>query len=138
MKNTPMGSDQPRDRWKIEVNDRYQKVVGAVLALATGSLVLPALFLREILGVPRDRALVTYLDRYVYLSWGLLCASILLCIVFYYFSAKWVKSAWAQPTILSSNCIERLLDWSFWFSVAGFILGVLSFLWFIVSFQHAS
>jgi len=132
-----MSIDQPQEKWKIEVNDRYQKVIGSVVALATASLVLPALFLREFLGVPKETALMPLLNPRVYLSWGLLFTSVILGIVFYYLSAKWVKSAWGQPVALSAS-IERLLDISFGLSVACFVMGIGALLWFIAPFLHAS
>ena len=46
-------------KWKIDTNDRYSKIVVTVISLATGSLVLPTLFLREFLGVPKEKALVS-------------------------------------------------------------------------------
>lgn len=131
-----MSNGQPQHPWKIEVNDRYQKVLGTVIALATAALVLPVLFLREFLAIPKDKGLVGFLDWPIYLSWALLTASVIAGVFFYYLSAKWIKSAWGQPVAISSGRLESSLDWSFWLSVATFILGIVSFLLFITSFRH--
>jgi hypothetical protein len=63
-----MSQPSPNEPWKIEVNDRYQKLVGSVISLATGALVLPALFLKEILGISEKKALVDYIDWRVFWS----------------------------------------------------------------------
>jgi hypothetical protein len=42
--NGPL-KDQP-EHWRIATNNRYNKIVASVFSLATGSLVLPVLFLR--------------------------------------------------------------------------------------------
>src|SRR5213079_885171 len=55
------GDDRP-ERWKIEVNDRYQKVVDVIIGLATASLVLPPFLLRTYLGVQEGTALRSKLD----------------------------------------------------------------------------
>jgi hypothetical protein len=40
------------EQWKIDVNDRFRRLVDLLLGLSTAGLVLPALFLREYLGIP--------------------------------------------------------------------------------------
>ena len=32
---------EPTEKWRIETNDRYNKVVTSIISLATGTLVLP-------------------------------------------------------------------------------------------------
>lgn len=133
-----MSNDEPPEKWKIEVNDRYQKVVGTVIALATAALVLPVLFLREFLAVPTDKGLLGLLDCRVYVSWLFLSVSVLAGIIFYYLSAKWVKSAWDKPVSISSGRLEFLLDCSSWLSATTFILGLACLLWFITTFREVS
>ena len=126
-----MLKQEPTELWKVEVNDRYQKFVSAVLSLSTATLVLPALFLREILGVPQQMALIIFLNWKVYLSWGLLCIVIICALAYYYASAKWVKSAWSQPVAISPRKLEFILDSLFLLMVVTFLGGVgflLSFL----------
>ncbi len=129
---------QPKDRWKIDVNDRYQKVLGTVITLATTAPVLPMLFLREFLAVPKDKGLLGFLDYRVYASWVLLSISVVAGIVFYYLSAKWIKLAWGEPVSISSGRLEFLLNLSFWLSVGAFVLGTACFLWFVTIFRQVS
>jgi hypothetical protein len=125
-----MTTDNSKEQWKIETNDRYQKVVGTIMGLATGSLVLPVLFLRSFLSVPGDRPLLNYLCGSIYWSWILLGLSVISATVFYYVSAKWVKHAWGQSTWLSPKTIERTLDVVFWIQIVSFLLGIGLFLFF--------
>ena len=46
---------------KVKTNERYNQIVRRVISLATAALVLPALFLREFLGVPKETALAPLL-----------------------------------------------------------------------------
>jgi hypothetical protein len=88
------------EKWRIETNDRYSKIVASVISLATGSLVLPALFLREFLGVPKETALVPFLNWWVYAAWICLAVSILLGLAYAWLSVKWIKLAWGKKIVL--------------------------------------
>src|SRR5579863_9621600 len=101
------------EQWRIDTNDRYSQVVATVLSLATGSLLLPVLFLREFLGTPKEKPLAPYLNKCAYISWGALGLSILFGLLYSWLSVKWVKRAWGQPTMLSEQTLERGMDWSF-------------------------
>lgn len=119
---------------KIKVNDQYQKVVGTILGLSTGSLVLPVLFLKDFLSVSNGQPLITHLNWKIYCSWALLAITIILAIVYYYFSAKWIKQVFGQPLKRGwiSNKLENVLDWCFWMVVVFFIVGLTCFLAFAV------
>ncbi len=121
----------PRDGWKIAVNERYQKLVDLMIGLATGSLVLPPLFLKTFLSVPDKDPLLIYLDTAAYLAFSCFVATIALGICFHYTSVKWVKHAWGQPGRVSAKALERILDWSFCLMAAAFIGGLVSFGWFV-------
>jgi hypothetical protein len=54
------------EQWKIDVNDRYQKAAGLVISLSTASLMLPIFFLKNILAVGGDKAIIDVVDKYVY------------------------------------------------------------------------
>jgi hypothetical protein len=118
--------------WRIEVNDRYQKVVDVVLGLATASLILPILFLRTFLGLPETTPVLPKLNRWAFAGWGLLLISMLFGIVFYYASAKWVKLALGQPLCLSARALENVLDIVFWLMVACFLVGLICMLLFTI------
>jgi hypothetical protein len=116
----------------IKVNDQYQKVVGTILGLSTGSLVLPVLLLKDFLSVSKAQPLITYLNWKIYCSWTALAISIFLAIGYYYLSAKWIKQAFGQPLKYGwmSNKLEKLLDWCFWMVALFFIVGLTCFLAF--------
>ncbi len=119
-----MPEESPKEPWKIEVNDRYQGVVGYIISLATAAFVLPVLFLREILGIAEKKPLIGHLNCSVYLSWVFLGFAILFGLCFYYGSAKWVKSAWGQRVAISPSTLERTLDFMFWAMAIAFLLGI--------------
>jgi hypothetical protein len=129
-----MNTEPQKDKdWRIETNDRYQKVVDTLITLATSALVLPAFFLREMLAIPSDQKLIASLNFKVFISWGALASAILLGIIFQYSSAKWVKLATGGKVCLSEKALCRLLDWTFWLMVGGFGIGLASLLWFMVT-----
>jgi hypothetical protein len=135
---TKIGSDtMPKEQWKIDANDRYQKVVSTIMGLATAALVLPVLYLRNFLSVPQEKPLVDYLCGSVYWSWVLLTLSIIAGTIYYYLSAKWIKHAWGQKTLLSSKSIENALDWTFWIQVLFFLLGMGLLVLFFVTYKVA-
>jgi hypothetical protein len=118
---------EPVEKWRIETNDRYNKIVTSVISLATGSLVLPALFLREFLGIPKEKALTPFLNYGVYLAWICLGLSILSGLIFSWLSVKWVKLAWGKKILVSERFLERVLDVSFLAMWLLFPVGVVLF-----------
>ena len=138
MKTKITGDPIPKEQWKIDVNDRYQKVVSTIMGLATASLVFPVLFLRNFLSVPQEKPLVDYLCDSVYWSWTFLALSIVSGTIYYYLSAKWIKDAWGQKTWLSSKTIENTLDWTFGLQIIFFLLGIALFVLFAVTYKIAS
>ncbi len=123
------------EKWRIETNDRYSKIVTSVVSLATGSLVLPALFLREFLGVPKETALLQFLSWWVYAAWICFAVSILLGLGHAWLSVKWVKLAWGQKIVLSERRLECLLDTSFVGMAVLFLAGIGSLIRFFVTFH---
>lgn len=85
----------PTPEEKLEVNKEYQEEIKIVINLVTASLVLPIVFLTNILGVkPGDIRGRLYPMAYV--SWGLLGLSLLACVGFYYFSTKFTKAVYGM------------------------------------------
>jgi hypothetical protein len=125
----PKSEDQ---KWRMEVNERYQKVVDTVVNLATASLVLPILFFRSFLGVPEDKPILSKLNGWAYLAWALLFFSIACGMVFYYTSAKWAKIAHGQRVRFSPTTVECILDTAFWFMVGTFFAGLICLIVFAV------
>lgn|SRR5208337_2642224 len=124
-------------QWMVETNNQYSKVVAAITSLATGSLVLPVLFLRQFLGVQNDKALAPFLNCWAYLGWGSLAFSIFLGLVYSWVSVKWVKRAWGQNTLLSEHALERTMDWLFFFTWLFFLGGVVATVGFFATVHRA-
>jgi hypothetical protein len=131
------------ERWKLDVNDRYQKAVGTIISLSTAALVSPIVFLRDA-GVANERqSVLSLITGSAYWGSGLLAASVVAGILYYFFSAKWVKLACGQPTDVfwisaSAKWIERLLDWTYFVLTVGFLAGVACMIKFMVTFVRSS
>jgi hypothetical protein len=80
----------PEEVGILEVNKQYQEVIKIVINLVTASLVLPIVFLKNILGV--TTGIKAYLKPWAYWSWSLLVVSLCFCVLFYFFSAKLTKA----------------------------------------------
>ena len=127
------------DQWKLDVNDRYQRAVGIVTSLSTAAIVLPVLFLRDVVRGTTGRSIADAFNGWVYAAWALLLASILGAIVYYYTSAKWVKLAWKRPTdmfgvVVHEPRVELILDISYFIMMAGFVVGFGLVIVFVSSF----
>lgn len=131
------------EQWKIDVNDRYQKAAALVISLSTASLVLPIFFLKNILAIEGDRAIIDVVDKYVYWGWGLLGASILSGILYMFFSAKWVKLSWKKKADIfwipvNNKWTEHLLDWSYFIMMCGFLGGIVCILKYMATYVVSS
>jgi hypothetical protein len=121
------------EQWKLEVNDRYQKAVGTVISLSTAAVGAPFVFLKDIHG---NQAIRHVLTCPAYLGWSLLAISIVSAVVYYFFSAKWVKLALVNDADffwipLGKGFVEVVLDISYFLMMAGFLAGV----YFMVQFM---
>jgi hypothetical protein len=135
MSNEP---NEPNEKWKVETNDRYNKIVSSVITLATGALILPTLFLREFLAVPKEKALAPLLTCAAYIAWCCLGASILLGLLYSWISVKWIKQAWGQGIALSAKTLEAMMDWFFVLMMLLFVGGVAASVWFFVTVRAVS
>lgn len=70
--------------WRLATNTQYHETMKIVVNLATASLVLPTVMIANI--NPGGQ-----LNIWAYGAWALLFLSILLCMLFFYASAKYVK-----------------------------------------------
>ena len=127
------------EQWKIDVNDRYARGVGVVISLSSTALVLPILFLKDIAKINLTQSFANSLSCWAYIGWALLALSVISGILYFYFSAKWVKLAWKKGADIigckaHESGVELLLDGSYFLMMAGFILGVASMIWFMVTF----
>lgn len=121
------------NKWRIETNDRYNKLVNTIMSLATSVLILPVLFLRQFLCIPSGKALSVFITWAMYLSWIFLCASILLGLLYSWVSIKWIKRAYGQNISISDNRIELILDIFFVGMFISFLLGIIACVWFFVT-----
>lgn len=129
----------PVEPWKLDTNNRYRDAVKIVIDLSTAALVIPIFFLKDILQIPKGRALVEVLNCKIYASWGCLAFAICLGFIFYYASGKWVRLAWGQTagffrTNMTEQTVEKVLDVSFFGSILFFLLGIGLTVWFVVTF----
>lgn len=120
------------EQWKIDVNDRYRGVVDLLISLATGALLLPAVFLRSFLGVSEGEPVLMFLDWRAFLSLAAFALVIACGLCFHYTSVKWVKAAWGKPVMLQARSLEIILDLCFWIAALSFGIGVCMFLWFAI------
>ena len=127
-----MGAE-PVDKWRIETNDRYINIVTSIMSLDTAALILPALFLREFLAVPKETPLMPLLNYVTFIAWGSFGTSILLGLTYSWLSVKWVKLAWGERIWLTENCLEFLLDLTFVAIALTFILGIVASVWFFAT-----
>jgi hypothetical protein len=120
------------ERWKLDVNERYQRAANTVITLATLVLGGPFLFLKTL---PTGKSLLDVLGRTV---WGeiSLGISILCAVIYFFFSAKWVKLTLVSKADffwipLHKGFVEFILDLSYFLMMLGFLAGV----FFIVQFM---
>jgi hypothetical protein len=126
-------------QWRIDVNDKYQQAVGVVTSLATGSMILPVLFLKDVAGATAHGSIAALLNGWAYAGWGCLAAAALGAIGYYYCSAKWVKLSWGQPTDMFGHpvedpFVERCLDVTYFLMMSGFVSGLTLMVVFMVRF----
>jgi hypothetical protein len=132
-------SNTDPEKWKLDVNDRYQKAVATVISLSSAALISPIVFLKDIATSGEHGAIIDVLNCYVYVGWLLLGASIIAGILYYYLSAKWVKLAWSQGADvfwipLDAKWTERFLDWTYFLMMSGFIVGTVLMLMFMATY----
>ena len=115
---------------KLDAVDRCKKAVGSVLCLSTGTLVLPIIFLRDMVGMTKDKVIGGFLNGIVS-SWICLMLAIACCLFYFYFAAKLVKSI--HNLRLSSfwgDHAEVFCQWTFVLSLVFFGFGVIYYVLF--------
>ncbi|MGH9747357.1 MAG: hypothetical protein ACRD59_14770 [Candidatus Acidiferrales bacterium] len=127
------------ERWKLDVNDRYQKAVATVITLSSAALVSPIVFLKDMLSLGEHNSIVTLLNRTAYIGWILLAVSIVCGLLYYYFSAKWTKLALTKSADvlwvpLNEKFSELALDLTYFFMMIGFLGGTACMLRFMATY----
>ena len=87
--NVPKNETKKDKKWKLAANAQYQDAMKIVVNLATASLVLPIVLIKDFL--PQGAVIGAHLNKWAFRSWWLLFGSILLFMLFIYASAKYVK-----------------------------------------------
>jgi hypothetical protein len=124
------------EEWKLDVNERYQKAVGTVISLATAALGAPFVFLKDIHGNQPIRSVLTW---QAHRGGYLLALSIVSAVVYYFFSAKWIKLALVNKADLfwiplKKWFVEFVLDVSYFLMMVGFLAGVYFMVQFMLSY----
>ncbi|WP_146032873.1 hypothetical protein [Geothermobacter hydrogeniphilus] len=135
-------TEEIKEPWKHDTNNKYSEVVKTIMGLSTASLLLPVFMAREFLGIETKKPLVDVLGCSVYWAWGLLALSILASIFFLYLSAKWIRIAWGKEAGIfwskntSESTVERLMEISFWSCVLLFGIGLFLTIMFFVNYAN--
>ncbi len=124
------------ERWKLDVNDRYQRAVGTVITLSTAALGSPIVFLKDI---HANRSILDVLSFSAYMGGILLAMSIVSAVVYYFFSAKWVKLALVNQADffgipIGKESVESVLDVTYFLMMIGFLVGVYFMLQFMATY----
>ena len=73
------------NQWKLDVNDRYGRAVGIVISLASASLFMPIIFLKDIALVTTTQSFSASLTYWAYSGWMFLSLSVISGILYYFF-----------------------------------------------------
>jgi len=114
-------------QWKLMTNTEYQKVVAIIMNLATASLVLPIVFVKDFLAAPDHKAPAQILTPWAFWGWGLLAGSLFFGCVFRYASAKLVKAlygGYGDTKTWHERFFETLRDISVYCLVPVFLFGL--------------
>jgi len=116
---------------RLAINDKQQIAVLTVLCLATGSLVLPIVFLQEIIGFTSSRPLGGCTNG-ILSSWMCFLLSMTSCIGYFYASVKFIRSIHnAQPSRFWKNHAEAFCSWFLRFSLIFFLFGIVYFVLYV-------
>src|SRR5687768_13322191 len=79
------------EQWRVDVNTKYQHAVGVITSLATGGMLIPIFFLKDVTGTPAGTNIADLFNWQVYVGLSLLSVSVLSAIGYHFGSAKWTK-----------------------------------------------
>jgi hypothetical protein len=133
---------KPKKPWRFDTNERYREVIRSLMTLSTATLLLPVFFAREFLAVDKIVPLKKVFGGLIYSSWIALGVGILSGVFFHYVSGKWMAFAWGREDVeiwkwkTTEDEIEAMLNWSFWISFLGFVLGLILIVAFFLSFDQ--
>ena len=96
----------------------------------------PHFFFESFWAFPKRKR--SFLNHFAYAGWSLLALSILLGLTYSWLSVKWVKRAWGEKTVLQEHLLEFMMDSSFVLMMLSFIAGLVSTVWFFLTFHVSS
>lgn len=135
-------TEQIKEPWKLDTNNKYSEVVKSVTSLSTATLLLPVFMTRKFLGIGSAKPLIDILGCSVYFAWGLLGTSILASIFYQYLSAKWVRIAWGKEAGLfwskstQESTVEKVMEFCFWLCLLSFGIGLLLTIYFFANYPN--
>ena len=131
-----------KEPWKRDTNSKYSEVVKTIMGFSAASLLLPVLMAREFLSIESETPLINVLGCSIYWAWGLLAASVLAGVFFHYLSAKWVRIAWGKEAGIfwakntNESTVELLMEFSFWFCILLFTIGLFLTISFFINYAN--
>jgi len=135
-------TEEIKEPWKRDTNNKYSEVVKTIMGLSTASLLLPVFMAREFLGIGTKTSLADVLGCSIYWAWSLLALSIFASIFFLYLSAKWIRIAWGKEAGIfwkkntSESIVEILMEISFWVCILLFGSGLFLTIMFFVNYEN--
>jgi hypothetical protein len=121
----------------LMANAEYQKIVPIIMNLATLSLALPFVFIKEFQSSLGQKAPVHDLWPWAVAGWAFLAVSLTCGCLFHFASAKLVKAIYGgydkmnTPSVVFERRFEKLRDHSGELLVPFFLLGMASLLVFV-------
>lgn len=111
----------------VAVMQAWLSVASDYSNLAVASLILPIVFLRNLLGVPEGKALYPYINKFLYASWVILFVSIGLGMLYQaiatcYIGTHLVNKS-ASACAFSAQTTFQLFTGSFLIGIGLFIIG---------------
>jgi hypothetical protein len=123
----------------LAANAEYQKIVPIIMNLATLSLALPIVFIKELEAPPNSKTSVHGLWPWAFVGWAFLGLALVCGCVFHFASAKLVKAIYGgyengkTPSKIMEDRFERLRDRSGEWLVPFFLLGLVFTAVFLVT-----
>jgi hypothetical protein len=113
----------------VAVMQAWLSVASDYSKLATGALILPVIFLRNLLGIPEGKSLYPYINKFLIASWVLLFISIGLGMLYQSVATCYIGSHLVERGAFacqfSASITFQLFTVSFLLGIGAFLIGVL-------------
>jgi hypothetical protein len=114
----------PQDEGQAKMLALWLETAKSVVQLATGALVLPTFFLRDILGLSSGQPMLERLSNWLILAWGLFFVSILAGVTYQIAAARLIGDAYLGTTTRRRIFPNEL----FWLMSGALALGLICFM----------